>query len=678
MQLKKLILHNFRQFYGTHEILFAVGNRNVTVVYGANGRGKTGLYRALIFGLYGSRKLTQDGDISDKEIILVNKFAIDESDTNGLKTTDGFVTIEFQHKLLDYILTRKLKALKIRDKIVEEIFETKLIIKQPDGNSKIIDDPDEVFKQINLILDARVKEYFLFDGERIEKITRADTEQRKAIANGIKDLLNIDTLTKAMEALGKLISTLRLELSKKCPEDYSRILKNLEENATQFENATNEREQVLTELEHANVEISKIDKLLDGYRDIRHLIEKRKDLQNDAIQKKDEVSNALNDIRKQLVSTGYLLSTFPIRSVFSELDIKVQKGEIPPELKTEFVDRLLQHMQCICGREVKIGSKEYDALLEWKKTVSDGEIRRDALKIWQHLSTVCSRLEDTETNLQTSMQRYAKERHDLRQIDAKIEEISDRIGHGEREDAAELENVRSKNIKRIDDLRLKDVKIASKLADLKTIEAQLLTQRAEKEKELKLTDLLTSRMKLAEQAQAALKTIFIEFTDEIKEMLSIRATDIFNKLIDAVSKQTLSKIIVEDDYTLQIVDNWGKHFLANISAGQRQIMSIAFITALAQEAAGGEKFEMPLFMDTPFGRLSNSHRKALINNLPQLCSQWILLATDTEYRNTEHNAFSEIDALGSFWLLKANPTGGTTIENIPETKIVAHLSKEIG
>jgi DNA sulfur modification protein DndD len=107
-------------------------------------------------------------------------------------------------------------------------------------------------------------------------------------------------------------------------------------------------------------------------------------------------------------------------------------------------------------------------------------------------------------------------------------------------------------------------------------------------------------------------------------------------------------------------------------------MSIAFITALAQEAAGDQKFEMPLFMDTPFGRLSNSHRKTLIKNLPQLCSQWILLATDTEYRNIEHNAFIDIDALGSFWMLKATPEGGTGIEKISENKIVAHLNKEIG
>ena len=56
----------------------------------------------------------------------------------------------------------------------------------------------------------------------------------------------------------------------------------------------------------------------------------------------------------------------------------------------------------------------------------------------------------------------------------------------------------------------------------------------------------------------------------------------------------LRKIVVEDDYSLQVLDPWGKPFLANISAGQRQVASISFILALARAAAGGQVLEMPL------------------------------------------------------------------------------------
>ncbi|MFW6030852.1 MAG: AAA family ATPase [Halanaerobiales bacterium] len=54
MKLKSIEVSNFKQYYGKQRIEFA-GNeedlKNVTVIYGENGRGKTSLYRALMFAL---------------------------------------------------------------------------------------------------------------------------------------------------------------------------------------------------------------------------------------------------------------------------------------------------------------------------------------------------------------------------------------------------------------------------------------------------------------------------------------------------------------------------------------------------------------------------------------------------------------------------------------------------
>lgn len=60
-------------------------------------------------------------------------------------------------------------------------------------------------------------------------------------------------------------------------------------------------------------------------------------------------------------------------------------------------------------------------------------------------------------------------------------------------------------------------------------------------------------------------------------------------------------------------------------------MSIAFIAVPARAAAGADVREMPLSMDTPFGRLSHRHRRNLLEKVPQWCTQRILLATDTEF-----------------------------------------------
>jgi DNA sulfur modification protein DndD len=79
MILKRMVLTNFRQFREA-EIAFAAGEadsgKNVTVVLGENGRGKTGIYRALMFCLYGDHTLTQDEDVKKEEMYLVNKAAV--------------------------------------------------------------------------------------------------------------------------------------------------------------------------------------------------------------------------------------------------------------------------------------------------------------------------------------------------------------------------------------------------------------------------------------------------------------------------------------------------------------------------------------------------------------------------------------------------------------------------
>jgi DNA sulfur modification protein DndD len=64
-----------------------------------------------------------------------------------------------------------------------------------------------------------------------------------------------------------------------------------------------------------------------------------------------------------------------------------------------------------------------------------------------------------------------------------------------------------------------------------------------------------------------------------------------------------------------------------LSAGERQILSLSFIYAMAR--VSGE--DAPLVMDTPFGRLSGDHLSATAENLPELTSQLVLFVTDREW-----------------------------------------------
>ena len=61
MILKKLVLDNFRQYLGRQEIVFASQKqKNVTIIHGENGFGKTCFLNALLWGFYGADGLTKD------------------------------------------------------------------------------------------------------------------------------------------------------------------------------------------------------------------------------------------------------------------------------------------------------------------------------------------------------------------------------------------------------------------------------------------------------------------------------------------------------------------------------------------------------------------------------------------------------------------------------------------
>jgi DNA sulfur modification protein DndD len=181
---------------------------------------------------------------------------------------------------------------------------------------------------------------------------------------------------------------------------------------------------------------------------------------------------------------------------------------------------------------------------------------------------------------------------------------------------------------------------------------------------------------LARQVQDALTEVHAAYTGEVRAIVGESATRVFGRLLDDEGKASLKRIVVNEDYTLEVLDQYGQSFLANVSAGQRQIMSISFITALAMAASSGDRIEMPLFMDSPFGRLSAQHRKNVIREVPMLTSQWIILATDTEFRREEAQAVRMTGKWGRFFVLRGAGDGNTVIDEQDVDKVYSLLPRE--
>ena len=159
--------------------------------------------------------------------------------------------------------------------------------------------------------------------------------------------------------------------------------------------------------------------------------------------------------------------------------------------------------------------------------------------------------------------------------------------------------------------------------------------------------------------------IFKEYSDDMREQLKKETSDIFRRLIDIKDKNLIESIKINEKYELELY-NWnGIKITQDISQGQKQVMALSFITALAKVASGGEEnVDFPLFMDTPFGRISGKNRDNLIENIPMLTSQWILLLTDTEFTVSEEMKIKSTKKLGRWYKLDQIKPGHTEIVEI--------------
>ena len=193
------------------------------------------------------------------------------------------------------------------------------------------------------------------------------------------------------------------------------------------------------------------------------------------------------------------------------------------------------------------------------------------------------------------------------------------------------------------------------------------------EKKQSRVQTLVSKRDLCKETYKELSNVYTQFTKKVKHQLENKSSEIFSRLADEETQKDLKKISIDDNYMLDVLNWAGQRRLGEISAGQRQIVSLSFIMALINVAGN---IEVPLFMDTPFGRLSGVHRDHLLDNIPKMASQWVLLVTDTEFTEVEANALRQTDSWGKIYELVKEEEGVTKIvckevnEFIPKRKSI--------
>ena len=619
MKLEYLKLKNFRQYYGEQIVRFACNSpRHVTVIHGINGAGKTSLFTALNWCLYGE----DTGKLGE----FVSKRALAE-DTGIVETG---VELGFRHENIRYVAERKRQGLLLGQTVEGESNDTfQLSEIRTDGKFRPISNPNW---KVGSILPAEVREYFFFDGEKIDNFARPGHENE--VHKAVRTVLKIEAIERASTHLDKVARDYRSELKKHTKEGVlQELIDRREKRQANRDKLSGQLQELREEIAAARIHKGDMDIKLNEIESSRELSEERKQIETEVIELQQQENQLWLDIR-DIANLGFVVLAVPtIERAKEILEEKRQRREIPPGILKPFLNDLLADMRCICGRSIQDGTEEHRNLLEQFEQSVSSELVNTVLDTSSNLNHLKLRTAKIPADLKNLWDHKGVLNDNIQSREGRLVEISEQLKDFDEEEVRNLEKSRQQLQTTITELVAKSNRMKGRIEqigkEIDDIDKEIKKVRASEEKARHLQDCLT----LASDAARATSEIYDRFADDMRQTIEAEVQRIFKQLIWKESH--FQQIRLGKDYKLDVIDRYGKQARPEMSAGERQVLSLAFIAGMADVAK--EEETVPLVMDTPFGRLSSDHREKITAHLPEITDQLILFVTDEELRGQARN-----------------------------------------
>jgi DNA sulfur modification protein DndD len=615
MKLERITLENFRQYYGRQRITFSKDSKqNVTVIHGVNGAGKTSLFLAINWCLYGEGT-SNVGELTSKEAAS----RAQEGDT--VRTA---VELAFSHDGERYLASRRLEGVKQAGSSIS-VSETDgftMMRIRLDGQAERVNNP---IGTMNAILPSNVRTYFLFDGEKIDNFAKpeASDEVRYAIYN----VLKLEVLARSRRHLEDVAAEYRRELKSVSSGELRDLVEREEEARAERKKAVARREELEREIESAYNKIEDIDQRLLEIQSARGLQQQRDRLERDIKQRQAEMSRLVNTIR-DLATSGFLIvGQQAVERALAILEEKRERGEIPSNIRQQFIQDLIDRMECICGRPFEVDSSEHRHLLALMHSSLPGSLEDDVLDTSAALHPFTEQAQTLKDNLDDAMRRRAELLDIIQALEEELDDVSRQLKGSPQEEISQLEKRRQNFRADIESYRLEQGTLDTRLEALAKEIVQLQKQIERARKDESKQHLLTRKASLAQRAADAIGEMYQVFADDMRQRIEAKTKEIFKLLIWKDSH--FQDIRLGPDYRLEVIDRYDLPARPELSAGERQVLSLSFITAMSRIS----EEEAPIVMDTPFGRLSSHHRNSITEHLPELAAQLVLFVTDEELRD---------------------------------------------
>ena len=672
MKFSNIKINNFRQYYNAVNIDLTTDiYQNIVVIGGRNGYGKTNFLLSIVWCLYGE-KISQIDDNFKKEIQKEKNYSsFMQQSINWTAKRENKDTFSVSIKVSEIELPELSKLNSNSDCVivtrtfnVANMNET-LSISDTNSNMEIFDNEADKINFINdYIIPIDAAKFVFFDAEKISEIANLSIKEEGSFINdALGKILGLDTYDTLIEDLEFYINTLKKEgATKYLQEQIVDKEKAIELSNIDIEKHEEENAEKLKEIEDLKKAIRQYDELISQYSKQGNSIFDRDSILSEIEkleEKESELSkrfNELSEIIPLAILTGKLEEVserleIQEKNTISQNSSKENSEKIenfieqlfnkPPEPENStmsFKDKLFYYDKAKnLGSELFASNGDYQDLeFEYDLNNSEKSLIYDAINL------VSAQSKDL---FETTIEEFNKTRIKLTELNKTLSKVD-----------ADME----------DELIL-DYSSKKEIADYNIT----VNNRKIGENNQQINKLKDNIVRLNQQLSVLVKKVDVNAQNKIKIKESQKYIDVLNSFLeeqknkhkDSLEKTILSELkslmhklgseensskFIEDVRVTILASGQGMKITLldqddneirkeSLSSGEKQIYISCLIKAILNESIQS----LPIFIDTPLGRLDEEHRDNITKKYyPALSEQVVLFSTNSEITPNRHKDIS--------------------------------------
>lgn len=671
MRFEHIEINNFRQYFQSNRIDLSVSNeKNIILVGGKNGYGKTNFLLSIVWCLYGE-KISQIDDNFKKEIRKERNYSsFMEHSLNATAKEKGEKEFSISIKISDLRLPFQIEQFDFNEVTITREFDTEnfsehlLIL---DKNGKLIyEDEEDKFNFINdFVIPIDAAKFVFFDGEKISEVANLSIKDEGSFINdALNKVLGLDIYEQLSLDLSKYIQSLKKHsLTGRSENQVNDIDKSIDNKTESIEELEDENTSLNNEIELKEQKIAQYENIINASAPQEYNINKE-ELIGERSKIQDKIStlesefNALGEVIPLVMLSGKLHQVnehlknqknnenaennalVNLEKVDQFIELLFNEPPQPESSTLSFKDKVFFYEKAKDLGEDIFGGKESDYILDFEHdlTKSDKQLIDNSLIVVNSYNQ--KSVEEVLDQLNNSENRLSEINSTLSRIDAdQVDEyISEVINKRERlkQDVKEIIQKIGSNVERIS---REAEEIIRKKAQLDTLMKKI---EVSNENQIKIN---------TAQSYIDVLNVFIESQKQAKK-ISLES-NILKELRSLMHKMKVSNNSFINEVVVNILpDGHGmKVFLyddndeelkkESLSQGEKQLYISSLIKAILKESL----YPLPIFIDTPLGRLDDEHITSILQYYyPTLSDQVVLLSTNNEITPTRYRKIEGVVA----------------------------------